>query len=234
MSLVLLVGFLAALTAVAIGVAVAVRAMRSAAGPAVQSRLGGTIRSIDPFAVGEPWRIFVRDALGARTRFEAVVAAARSGPLRERLAEIGTRLDHGVEQVWETAQRGHAVGRARRQIDTRRVESRLAEARRAAESDGDAELAARTIASLEDQLAVAGRLDAATERTVTGLRLLQAQLDESVTRAAELAARSAADADLSAVRDDVEHVVVEMEALRQALEETATLDDPSAGQAAQG
>jgi hypothetical protein len=81
--------------------------------------------------------------------------------------------------------------------------------------------ATRTVQSLESQLASAKRLDDVTDQAEARLKLLQAQLDEAVARAAELGVSSAADASaLAGVGDDVDHVVLEMEALRQALEET--------------
>ena len=39
-------------------------------------------RSIDPFAVNEPWRQFVSDAVQAAGRFDEAIAAWRKGPLR--------------------------------------------------------------------------------------------------------------------------------------------------------
>ena len=44
---------------------------------------------IDPFTLGEPWRRFVQGAMQAEARFDQAVRSARSGPLRDRLEEIG-------------------------------------------------------------------------------------------------------------------------------------------------
>ena len=117
----------------------------------------GPVRGIDPFTVGEPWRRFVQDALKARSRFGEVVAAARPGPLRDRLTEIGRALDDGVATTWATARQGQVVRDARRRIDTNEVNRRLATFRA-----GDGPDTERAIASLEAQLAAAARLDAAT------------------------------------------------------------------------
>jgi type IV secretory pathway TrbD component len=51
---------------------------------------------IDPGALAEPWRSFVREAQDAARRYRRAVAATAPGPLRERLADIGTRIDTGV------------------------------------------------------------------------------------------------------------------------------------------
>ena len=76
--------------------------------------------------------------------------------------------------------------------------------------------------SLEAQLDSARRLDEVTSRAEARLRLLQARMDESVARAAELSAASAADASaLAGLGDDVDNMVDELEALRLALEETS-------------
>ena len=51
------------------------------------------------------------------------------------------------------------------------------------------------------------------------LRLLNARLDEAVARAYELSVQASDVADLSGLGDDVDGLVLEMEALRQGLEE---------------
>jgi hypothetical protein len=173
------------------------------------------VRGIDPFTVNEPWRRFVQDALKAQTRFGEVVAAARPGPLRDRLAEIGRALDDGVATTWATARQGQVVREARRRIDTNEVNRRLATFR---SDDGpDAE---RTVRSLEAQLDSAARLDAATASAESRLRLLQAQLDEAVARAAELSTRAGDIGELAGVESSITEVTDQMEALRLALEET--------------
>ena len=52
------------------------------------------------------------------------------------------------------------------------------------------------------------------------LRLLQAQLDEAVARAAELSARAGDIGELTGVESSITEVTDQMEALRLALEET--------------
>ena len=72
---------------------------------------------IDPFTLNEPWRRFVQDALQARTRFAEAVHRTPAGPLRDRLHEIGERMQTGVEECWLVAKRGQTLVRARRGID---------------------------------------------------------------------------------------------------------------------
>ncbi|MFN0092611.1 MAG: hypothetical protein ACKVWR_20450 [Acidimicrobiales bacterium] len=202
------------------GFRVAWAAMRSGARPARGAlsppRLGA---QIDPFAVGEPWRNFVRGALQARNRFNEAVSRAGAGPVRERLVDISHRLDQGVEQCWITAQKGQQLREARKRIDTNVVAQRIAETRRA----GGPELsdtAAKTVRALESQIESAARLDGVIADAESRLKLLQAQLDEAVARGVELTVKAGDPTALAGVGDDIDHVVEEMEALRLALEET--------------
>jgi hypothetical protein len=93
---------------------------------------------------------------------------------------------------------------------------------RIAQLEGSPDLNAEgTLASLRAQLASADRLDRVTAEAESKLRLLQAQLDEAVARAAELSVKAGDVGELAGVGDDIAHVVDEMEALRLALEETS-------------
>jgi hypothetical protein len=193
----------------------AVRLMRANADPRRRLVAAGD-RSIDPFTLGEPWRFFVRDALSARRRFEEAVGRARPGPLRDRLEEIGRQLTEGVNRTWATAQQGQTLREARKRIDTNKVSQRIAQLQDHADANAEG-----TLASLRAQLSSAERLDRVTVEAESKLRLLQAQLDEAVARAAELSVKAGDVGELSGVGDDIAHVVEEMEALRLALEETS-------------
>jgi hypothetical protein len=176
---------------------------------------------IDPFAVQEPWRRFVTDALAARRRFDEAVRAMDAGPLRDRLVEIGDRLDDGLQETWRVARRGDTLAAARARVDTDTLAAELAdaEARRAASPDPRA---AQVADAIRSQLATAERMQAVIEDAVTTLRLLDARLDESVTRAIELSTGTGPAAHASAVGGDVEGIVSEMESLRLALDEAGT------------
>src|SRR4051794_34217118 len=67
-------------------------------------------KHIDPFALQDPWRSFVRSALSARRKFDDAVHTARAGPLRDRLTEIGGRLDDAVDECWRGGQQGQGLG----------------------------------------------------------------------------------------------------------------------------
>jgi hypothetical protein len=176
---------------------------------------------IDPFTVNEPWRRFVQEALQARSRFDEAVRRAEPGPLRDRLGEIGTRIDDGVQQVWQIARRGQSLAQARRGLDPVEIQRQLAEV----EADASQPWAAgsaleRAAEALRAQLATVERMDRVIGEAHSKLRLLDARLDEAVARTLELSVRAYDPAALGGVGADVDGVVTEMEALRQALEET--------------
>ena len=178
---------------------------------------------IDAFRVGDPWRRYVQDAQQAKSRFDRTVGRMRTGPLRERLATIGARLDDGVRECWRIAQQGDELVGAYRQLDVRAIEDELAELGqelRGAESESRRASIERSIKAVEAQLASAERIRAVAENASDRLRLINAQLDESVARAVELSVGGHEVGDLSPLTDDVEHLVGELEALRQGMEET--------------
>ena len=82
------------------------------------------LAAIDPFAVGEPWRHFVKDAQRARQQLQATVRGTPAGPLRERLESIAQRLDAGLQQGWQIARRGDEIDGAVRRLDPTRLRSR--------------------------------------------------------------------------------------------------------------
>lgn len=180
---------------------------------------------IDPFAVNEPWRQFVQHALAARTRFAEAVRTMKPGPLRDHLGEIGDRLDEGVEECWRIARRGQLLARARSQVDDATTQRELDQL--LAQTGGqppDGSTQAKVREALEAQLATARRMDAVLIDTRSRLQLLDARRDESVTRAIELSVQSGPE-DLTGLGDDVDGIVTEMEALRQALEDEGHRED---------
>lgn len=188
---------------------------------------------IEPRALGEPWRAFVVRALDNRARFRQAVRNARAGPLTQRLGEISDRVDAGVEESWQVARRAHGLTQARRQIDRPGIERQLAEAQHTlADPSLPASMAAtyqRTVESLQAQLATAQRMEDVIIQANAELGLLDARLGEAVTRAIELGARAGDVGELGDLGEEVESLVREMEALRQALEEVAPAARPSPG-----
>ena len=164
-------------------------------------------------ALSDPWRMFVLEAMDARKRYGEAVSTADAGPLRERLTEIARRLDDGVAESWRIARRGTTLDAALRHLDDpRELARRLDAARRS----GDEQLQK----SLQAQLDSSARIVAVAKDAHRRLQLLGARLDEAVARAVELALSADDAAAASGLGSDVDAVVGDMEALRQALEET--------------
>ncbi len=182
-------------------------------------------------ALSEPWRRYVREALRARRRFDEVVRAARSGPVRERLGEIGGRLDAAAQECWRVARHGDALDEGVQSLDLHEVTSRLDQVRATraespAESPGADQSFDGTVEALEAQLASGQRLAQVASDARARLEVLDARLDEAVARAVELSLSAGDVSDLSGLGADVDQLVDDMEALRQGVEE--------AGRAARG
>lgn len=173
---------------------------------------------IDPFTVQEPWRQFVHGAQSAATRLHQTVDGATEGPLRDRISAIVAKLDHGLDETWRIARRGHEIDETVRRLDPTALRSRLDSLQRRSREDGSEELAT-AIESVEGQLATTERLKQQSTRAANTLRLTQTRLDELVARAAEVTVGAG---DTDAYEHDVEDLVVELEALRLAVEETRT------------
>ena len=176
---------------------------------------------IDPFTLSEPWRHYVQDAVHAHRRFKDAVHGARQGPLRERLQEIDDRVETGVREVWRIARRGHDLVDARRRVDPDSIRREIA----ATQSNASQPWAAgsaleRTMESLKAQLATVERLERVIADADSRLRLLNARLDEAAARTIELSVQAHDVSDLGGLGRDVDDMVDEMEALRQAIEET--------------
>jgi hypothetical protein len=171
---------------------------------------------VNPLSLRDPWRRFVQDALQAKEQFAKAVKGARSGPLRERLGQIGERVETGVEETWRVAQRGQELTDARRRIDSTEAVRELQELNAGGEPMSPA--LQQTVGALEAQLASASRMDAVIIDARDRLRLLNARLDEAVVRAIELSVQAGDVTDLAGLGDDVDSLVDEMEALRQGLE----------------
>jgi hypothetical protein len=182
---------------------------------------------MDPFTLNDPWRKSVIDAQVAKKRFDGAVRSADSGPLRDRLTEIGLRLDEAVKEVWRIAQRGHLMAKGLKTLDVDDTMRDLQDVERDLQASPDARLE-QARDSLRAQLGSAKRMKDAVDDARSQLRLLDARLDESVTRAIELSLRSAGDGDVSGLDSDVQSLVQDMEALRAALED---VDRPQGGTA---
>ena len=105
--------------------------------------------------------------------------------MRDRLIEIGERIDEGVGECWRVARRGDALVDAIGNLDPMAARRDLEAAKKAAKaSPGDAQ--EETVKALEAQVASADRLTDVARDAQDKLRLLDARLDEAVARAVEL------------------------------------------------
>ena len=186
---------------------------------------------IDPFELPEPWRTAVVEALKAQVRFTQAVDATDPGPIRARLESIGARIEDGIGEVHRIARRGVQLTSARAAVDAEEAARQLATIERDAREPWAAgSKMERTAEALRAQIATAQRLEALVADARAQLQVLDARLDESVARAIELSVQ-VDDADgLRAVGADVDGLVDEMEALRQALEETTQHESQVADQ----
>jgi hypothetical protein len=200
---------------------------------------------IDLSGLSQPWRAYMKDAMEAQRRYARAVATADPGPLRDRLTEIGARLDAGVRECYRIARRGAALetGLSGLQtgvawsdlmhgLDAFRIPAALRERVQQGESIRDHPALAdelrkhgmdtqalQKLEALQAQVLSAQRLGAVAQDARSRLELLNARLDEAVARAVELSLSAEDAAALSGLGGDVDSLVGEMESLRSALDE---------------
>ncbi len=177
--------------------------------------------AIDPAAVREPWRTFVRQAVSARDRFDRAVRDAEPGPLRDRLSEMAARVSVGATECWRVAKRANALDAAVAELDTDAIRGQLDRCEQElARSPERSELVATSMA-LRNQLESADRLAKVAAGARDRLARIDAQLNEAMARAMELSLQTGESGDLDPLGSAVNDVVGELESLRQALEESA-------------
>ncbi len=178
--------------------------------------------AIDPFTVGEPWRQLVASALRSQARYRSLVAGSPPGAVREQLLAVGGRIDDAVEECWAIAQQGNRIDRTASQMRIEVTRSQLADLQaKPGPAEGDRE----RMASLQARLDSHDRLVRAAREGEEHLRILEARLQESAARGAELAVAGSV-APVAALESEVGSVTNELEALRAALEETSRLGNP--------
>ena len=170
---------------------------------------------IDPFTLSEPWRRLAQNAQRSRRQFRTTVANTPPGPLHDRLADIASRLDAGLQEGWQIAKRGDEIDAAVSRLDPTRLRERLGTLQNQAGSEPSADITA-AINSVQSQLATADRLKALSASTVDKLRLNAARLDELCARAAEVSVGSS---DTNTFASDVDDLVLELESLHDAVQE---------------
>lgn len=180
---------------------------------------------IDARRLGEPWAGFVREALDAQLRYRRAIGNASAGAIQERLTDIGRRVDDGVNECWRIASRGHELDLALRQLESpRQLRFRLETLERAGATGGANAVVAE---SLRNQMRSTERIMAVGSDARERLSVLDARLDEAVARAVELSLRAGDAVELGGLESDVDALVADMEALRQALEETSNAPRPA-------
>jgi hypothetical protein len=179
---------------------------------------GAAKTHIDPFTLSEPWRQMVQGAQRAGKHLHETVSGTPAGPLRERMDGIVDKLDQALTESWEIARRGDAIDDAVGRLDPTALRSKLDTLRAKADAAPSDDLTA-AITSVESQLASADRLKELSAQTAGRLRLTQTRLDELVARAAEV---SLGAGDTDAYANDVDDLVIEIEAMRLAVEDTRT------------
>lgn len=199
--------------AIALGVVVAVLVLRWARRlrrPTTATDVG----RIDPFTLGDPWRRHVAAALSAKKRYDAIVRGLDAGPLRARLAEIGSQVDRAVHECWDIAKHGDALDDSIRSLDGAALRARL---ERATDET--------TTESLRNQLASLERVRTVRDEAAARLHVLQTRLGEIPSQAAEMRAGADHTAELGTAVDDV---VVQLQALTQAVGELDRPGGPTA------
>jgi hypothetical protein len=175
----------------------------------------------------DPWQGYVRDAMQAQSRYGRAVASADAGPLRDRLGEIGARIDAGVFECYRVAQRGAALSGAIYNLDVDTARQELATATSAPGEADDTRR--RTIEALQAQVDSGERVIRVEQDAKSRLGLLNARLDEAVARAVELSLRGDDVTQIGGLGSDVDQLVGEMESLRVALDEVSGAGAGSTG-----
>lgn len=209
-----------------LGAPIAVAAVAGVAGWGAQVLAavprGAVQAKVEPFALSEPWRSYVVDAQVSQKRFHNVVAGMSKGPIRQRLAAMEDRLDEGIDESWKIAKSGHEISQAVKALKTSAAEQELAAVRSTIGTDrAPTPSEASIIEALRSQIEAGHRLDATVEQARNRLRVLDARFDELVARAVEV---SVGAGDSDRLRNDVDGLVTELEALRTAIEETTVAD----------
>ncbi len=172
---------------------------------------------IDPFVLRDPWRGYVQSAQSAKLRFDRTVAGTRTGPIRDHLARVASRLDDGIAESWRIAVRGNDIDGAIGQLNTALAERELAALQAQQTRSGSSSDIESTIKSLEAQIDSGRRMQEVSTSTRDRLRLLDARFAELVARAVEVSVGSA---DSVVLDHDVDDLVSDLEGLRQAMDDT--------------
>lgn len=180
---------------------------------------------IDPFVLDEPWRRLTQDALAARRQFNEAVGRTAGGPIKDRLTRIGETISAQVDDAWATARAGHELSRAAQRLETRQAVQELDRLRA---SGSVSDTARATEVSLVAQIEAAQRMSGTITQTNERLQLLNARLDEAVSRCIELSVGAFRADQFAQVENDLGGITHELDALRQAVDDTQQIEDGTA------
>ncbi|MGB8859861.1 MAG: hypothetical protein WCC60_11430 [Ilumatobacteraceae bacterium] len=169
--------------------------------------------NIDPFTLSEPWRRHVAAAQATQRRYKEIARGTPDGPLRDRLHEIDTQVQHAVQQCFGIARRGDDLDDALARFDTNSLNRQLEHA------VDDA-----TRSSVQSQLESAARIRGTRDDTDRRLRLLTTRMGELVAQAAEVSVGTDTTDELDSGVGDV---VTQLEALRLALNDVNSPGRPA-------
>jgi uncharacterized coiled-coil DUF342 family protein len=130
-----------------------------------------------------------------------------------------------VARIWEAAQEGHALSGASRLANLPSLETQLSKTESDladAVEDRKAPIEA-SLTSLRSSVDAAKRIAAERDAAIDRLREMNARLDELVVRGIEISAANVSPTDADSLRADLDAMVVDLEGLRQGLEETKRL-----------
>ena len=184
---------------------------------------------VDPWALPDPWRQLVAQAVGAERRFRTAASSMPPGPLLDRVVEMEPTLHAQVLQVWDAARQGAALtggfpaGARTEPSGALATELRSIQEERARrkQAGGDTVELGGAEAAVAARLREARRAEAVAGEILNGLRSAVARLEAAVTALAQLASDSAAQPGFEAARASMESVSADLSALRSGLEEVA-------------
>jgi hypothetical protein len=188
----------------------------------------GDTDQIDPWALPEPWRGLVRDAVNAGRRFEVATASLQAGPVRDRVATLEPVIAQQVRAVWDSARRGAVLtggfpaGTRSQSAESLSARLRSLQEERAAlvnpPQDRLAELE-QSEEAVASQLREAKHAESVAGWLQDGLRSAIARLEAAVTSLAELGPQPPGDSGIDALGPSIDSVGEELSALQAALRE---------------
>ena len=194
------------------------------------------VERIDPFALPEPWRGLVQQAVDAGKRFDLAVEAWPAGPLRDRLVSLEPAVDAQVRGVWVTARQGATIsggfppGMKHPAVEDLSAELEAVQLERSdlpASDRARREELDRAEQALASQVQAARRAKSTSDAVEGRLRVLVARLDDAVTSVVALTAAPGGAGDVEGAVGTVEGLAQEIAALQASFGEAAQLPGPA-------